>query len=74
MFISSAGPVAYWRPARGQRHALSADLLPHAGQVRDALCGLRLVLIQPTDDDWLAATCASCLVRAKQLRDGRARA
>lgn len=74
MFTSSVGPVAYWRPVRGQRHALSAEWLPHPGQVRDALCGLRLVLTEPSDHDWLAETCTACLNRAKALRDERTRA
>ncbi|GAA3352156.1 MULTISPECIES: zinc finger protein [Saccharopolyspora] len=71
MFIRLAGPVAYWRPAKGERHALSAEQRPYPGQVRDALCGLRFTINEPSDCDWFAESCADCLARAKALRDAR---
>lgn len=74
MFIRSAGPVAYWRPAQGERHALSPEQRPYPGQSRQALCGLRLTVTEPTDCDWFAETCTECLIRAKALRDAREQA
>ena len=73
MFARSAGPVAYWRPARGERHALSPEQRPYPGQVRDALCGLQMTITETTDCDWFAETCRDCRERAKALRDARER-
>lgn len=64
-----AGPVVYWRPFEGLRHALSPAELPRAGQVRDTLCGVSATLTDPSEVDWLAPTCDHCMVHAKARRD-----
>ncbi|WP_460958302.1 zinc finger protein [Parasphingorhabdus pacifica] len=69
MSPQSAGPIAFWRPVEGARHGMSGERLPRPGQERDALCGKRITITEPSVVDWLAPTCAECWTQAKKLRD-----
>ncbi|WP_372495380.1 zinc finger protein [Saccharopolyspora soli] len=71
--LVSPGPVVYWRPHGGQRHALWPMELPRAGQERETVCGDTITLIEPSEVDWLDPTCEFCMTRARELRDARER-
>jgi zinc finger protein len=71
--ISSVGPVVYWRPNGGQRHALWPLELPRAGQTRETVCGKSITLTEPSEVDWFDPTCETCMVKARELRDERER-
>ncbi|GAB3549139.1 hypothetical protein J2S53_004147 [Actinopolyspora lacussalsi] len=55
------GPVVWWQPVAGWRHALSPELRPRPGQRRTTLCGEDVELIDPTEVDWLMPTCDTCM-------------
>lgn len=65
------GPVAYWRPYEGTRHAMEPSEPPRPGHDRETLCGDAISVVEPTVVDWLAPTCAECWRRALRLRDAR---
>ncbi|MFR9729328.1 zinc finger protein [Saccharopolyspora sp. MS10] len=67
------GPVAYWRPVSGVRHAVDPGEPPHPGQARTALCGAELKITKASAEDWLAPTCAACWEVARALRDAAQR-
>lgn len=69
---SSLGPVVYWRPDGGRRHALWPPELPRAGQTRETVCGLTVTLAEPSELDWIDPTCEPCWAKARELRDARA--
>ncbi|MEV6229466.1 zinc finger protein [Saccharopolyspora shandongensis] len=71
--ISSVGPVVYWRPHGGRRHALWPPELPRAGQTRETVCGGTITLADPSEVDWLDPTCEFCMAKARELRDARER-
>ncbi|MEV0698469.1 zinc finger protein [Saccharopolyspora sp. NPDC050389] len=71
--ISSLGPVVYWRPHGGQRHALWPPELPRAGQTRETVCGRTVTLADPSEVDWFDPTCEFCMGKARELRDSRER-
>ncbi|WP_188987102.1 zinc finger protein [Saccharopolyspora thermophila] len=71
--MSSLGPVVYWRPHGGLRHALWPPELPRAGQTRETVCGSTITLTDPSEVDWLDPTCPTCMDKARQLRDERDR-
>lgn len=60
------GPVVWWQPVEGERHALPPHRRPHPGEERETLCERRVTLIDPTDVDWLCPTCDVCMVRARE--------
>ena len=60
------GPVVYWRPFDGSRHALSPNPPPRDGQTRETLCGVTTTLAEPSELDWLDPTCPQCWVEAKE--------
>ncbi|MDR7301784.1 zinc finger protein [Haloactinomyces albus] len=65
------GPVVWWQPVVGQRHALSPEVRPKPGQERDTGCGQSVTLIDPSDVDWLMPTCDDCVARAVELGEQR---
>lgn len=65
------GPVVYWRPLKGERHALPPTHVPRPGEERETLCGLNVTTTDPSDVDWLDPTCGHCMARATALRDAR---
>ncbi len=67
----SQGPVVYWHPFGGERHALWPTSPPQHGQVRDTVCGRNTTIAQASDVDWLAPTCVECLTKARAMRDAR---
>ncbi len=58
------GPVVWWNPVDGLRHAFSPERRLHPGQERDTQCGLPVTLIEPDAVDWLMPTCETCMARA----------
>lgn len=65
------GPVVYWHPFNGERHALWPVSPPEPDQERDTVCGLRTVIERATELEWLAPTCHECWAKARALRDAR---
>lgn len=65
------GAVAYWNPINGTRHGLFPDALPQPGQQRQTLCGLDVVLGDPSTVDWLSPTCPDCWAKALSRRAAR---
>ncbi|MDR7301869.1 zinc finger protein [Haloactinomyces albus] len=63
------GPVVWWQPVLGERHALSPEERPRPGQTRDTVCGLSVTLQAPSDVDWLLPTCDECWAQAVARRD-----
>lgn len=70
--MQAKGPLVYWRPWNGERHALWPTSIPRAGQERDTLCGAKASITEPTEIEWLAPTCGVCMSKAQGLRDSRA--
>ncbi|NYH80353.1 hypothetical protein FHR84_003710 [Actinopolyspora biskrensis] len=74
-----SGPVVWWNPVAGLRHAFSRELRPRPGQERDTLCGQWVTLIDPSELDWLLPTCDICMSvavehgREKEDRERQAR-
>ncbi len=68
------GPVVWWQPVAGWRHALSPDQRPRPGQERQTVCGEQVTLIEPSDVDWLLPTCDTCMAAAVELGEQRRRA
>lgn len=66
------GPVVWWNPVAGQRHAFGPDRRPHPGEERDTLCGATVTLTDPSDVDWLMPTCDICMSAAVARSDARA--
>ena len=65
------GPVVWWNPVDGWRHAFAPDRKPQPEQERVTLCGQAVVLIDPSELDWLAPTCDVCMNRAKEWSQQR---
>ncbi len=65
------GPVVWWNPVGGWRHAFAPDMKPRPGQERVTVCGQAVVLIDPSELDWLAPTCDACMGRAKEWSQQR---
>ncbi|MDR7301951.1 zinc finger protein [Haloactinomyces albus] len=65
------GPVVWWQPVEGQRHAFSPDRRPRPGQERDTVCGEQVTLVELAEVDWLAPTCDVCMAEACTRRDAR---
>ena len=65
------GPVVWWHPTGGQRHAFHPDPKPAPGQHRHALCGDEATLAPATYTDWLAPTCDICMARARDRAHAR---
>ncbi|SFT89828.1 zinc-finger [Actinopolyspora lacussalsi subsp. righensis] len=65
------GPVVWWNPVGGWRHAFTPDQRPHPGQERETLCERTVTLIEPSDVDWLMPTCDTCMTAAIRRRDDR---
>ncbi|ASU80706.1 hypothetical protein CDG81_00595 [Actinopolyspora erythraea] len=59
-----SGPVVWWNPVGGFRHAFSREVRPRPQQQRDTLCGQRVTLIDPSEVDWLVPTCDICMSTA----------
>ncbi|MBA8825775.1 hypothetical protein FHX42_003141 [Saccharopolyspora lacisalsi] len=55
----------------GWRHAFSPEAKPRPEQERVTLCGQAVVLIDPSELDWLMPTCDTCMDRAKQWSQQR---
>ncbi|MDR7301208.1 zinc finger protein [Haloactinomyces albus] len=66
------GPVVWWRPVDGYRHALPPEERPAAGQQRETVCGESVTLTEPAAVDWLMPTCDACMAEACARRDARA--
>ncbi|MCX2730851.1 hypothetical protein OOZ19_11425 [Saccharopolyspora sp. NFXS83] len=66
---SGDGPVAYWRPVDGARHAMLPTERPHPGQQRKSLCGEDITITKASPEDWLAPTCAACWDAARTRGD-----
>ncbi|NYH80820.1 hypothetical protein FHR84_004188 [Actinopolyspora biskrensis] len=58
------GPVVWWNPVDGFRHAFDAGQRTRPGQNRETLCGSNVVLIDPSELDWLLPTCDICMSAA----------
>lgn len=69
--LSWKGPVVWWQPVAGWRHALPPDRRPHPGEERETVCGESVTLIDPSDVDWLLPTCDTCMARAMELVEQR---
>lgn len=65
------GPVVWWNPVDGFRHAFSPERRPHPGQERITECGLSVTLIEPGPVDWLMPTCDTCMARAREHVEDR---
>ncbi|GAB2760580.1 hypothetical protein GCM10027174_41330 [Salinifilum aidingensis] len=70
--LDRQGPVVYWRPWQGLRHALDPSEPPQPGQQRTGLCGAPVEVRDAGATEWLAPTCPACWDRARQRRDARA--
>lgn len=70
---AASGPVAYWRPFEGVRHALEPTEPPQVGQQRQALCGDSITVTAASDVAWLAPTCDFCWAEATSRRDAQHR-
>lgn len=66
------GPVVWWQPTRGERHAFPPDRRPRPGQERETVCGEQVTLVELAEVDWLAPTCDACMAEARTRRDARA--
>ncbi|WP_017973539.1 zinc finger protein [Actinopolyspora halophila] len=62
--LSWEGPVVWWNPVEGFRHAFTPERRPRPEQRRETLCGLRVTLIEPDEVDWLLPTCDDCMSAA----------
>ncbi|SFD72881.1 zinc-finger [Actinopolyspora alba] len=62
--IGWRGPVVWWNPIAGYRHAFGPDTPPRPEQHRDTLCGVSVTLTESSDADWLLPTCDSCMSEA----------
>lgn len=71
-FLSWEGPVVWWHPVDGWRHALSPELRPRPGQERATVCGEAVTLAEASDVDWLAPTCDTCMAEARARGNARA--
>lgn len=65
------GPVVWWNPVDGWRHAFTPDERPSPGRERETLCGQAVTLIDPSAVDWLMPTCDTCMNAAIHRRDDR---
>ena len=72
--LDRQGPVVYWRPWEGLRHALDPSEPPQPGQQRTGLCGTAVEVREADAVEWLAPTCTDCWTHARELRDSRAAA
>ncbi|NYH79477.1 hypothetical protein FHR84_002815 [Actinopolyspora biskrensis] len=62
--LSWEGPVVWWNPVEGLRHAFTPEQRPRPDQWRATLCGPRVTLIEPDEVDWLLPTCDDCMSAA----------
>ncbi|MHA6801567.1 zinc finger protein [Bounagaea algeriensis] len=69
--LDRQGPVVYWRPWEGLRHALDPSEPPQPGRQRTGLCGTAVEVRDADATEWLAPTCPDCWAHARELRDAR---